>query len=55
MHGIACLLLNKGAEVDALTAKVDGKTALEEASEHGRIDIVQLLLNAGAQVVGPGS
>lgn len=57
MHGymgIAYLLLQNGAEVDAEGAEIDGRTALEGAAEHGRIDMVQLLLNHGALIHGDG-
>lgn len=46
--GIAEMLLNANADVNAAAARNDGRTALEGAAEHGRIDMVQLLLNAGA-------
>ena len=41
------MLLKAGADVNASPAVTSGRTALEEA-EHGRLDLVQLLLNAGA-------
>jgi ankyrin repeat protein len=50
--GIAIMLLNAGAEVDAQAAILHGRTALEWAAEHGRIDMVQLLLNAGVRISG---
>lgn len=46
--GIALLLLEKGADVNAPAAKFHGRTALEGAVEHGRIDMLKLLHNAGA-------
>jgi ankyrin repeat protein len=49
---IATLLIEKGANVFAPAMDDDGRTALEEAAEHGRLDIVQLLLNLGAEVAG---
>ena len=45
---VACKLLNHKAEVNAPGAKVHGRTALEGAAEHGRLDMIKLLLNAGA-------
>lgn len=53
--GILDLLLERGADIDVLPAKVEGRTALEGAAEHGRIDVLQFLLNAGAQTTGPGA
>lgn len=41
---LATFLLGHNAEVNAPPA-IDGKTALEGAAEHGRLDMVQLLLN----------
>jgi hypothetical protein len=52
--GIAKMLLDAGADVNAPAALEYGRTALEGAAEHGRIDMVQLLLNAGARLCGPG-
>jgi ankyrin repeat protein len=52
--GIACLLLEKSAEVNAPPAIKEGRTALEGAAEHGRIDMLQLLLNRGAKVKESG-
>ena len=34
--------------MNAPGAKVHGRTALEGAAEHGRLDMIKLLLNAGA-------
>ena len=45
---VACRLLNLGANVNAPGSTANGKTALEAAAEHGRLDMVQILLNAGA-------
>jgi hypothetical protein len=50
----AYLLLDRGAEVNASPAKIGGRTSFEGAAEHDRIDVLQLLLNAGAQIIGPG-
>lgn len=48
------LLIEHHADVNAPGAKVDGRTVWEAAAEHGRIDIVQLLLIAEADVHGEG-
>ena len=45
---VACKLLNHKADVNAPGAKCNGRTALEGAAEHGRLDMIKLLLNAGA-------
>ncbi len=45
---VACKLLNHKADVNAPGSKVNGKTALERAAEHGRLDMIRVLLNAGA-------
>lgn len=49
------MLLNAGAEVNAQAAVHDGRTALEGAAEHGHIDMVQLLLNAGLRLDESGN
>ena len=49
---VATLLIEKGADVNAPAVDEVGRTALEGAAEHGRLDIVQLLLNLGVEVVG---
>jgi ankyrin repeat protein len=46
---LAKLLLDKGAEVNASPSLIEGRYAIEGAAEHGRLDMVQLLLNAGAK------
>lgn len=51
---IACLLLDKGTDINAAAAKKQRRTALEGAAEHGRIDMIQLLLNAGVELKGSG-
>jgi ankyrin repeat protein len=43
------MLLDRGADVDAWPSSVKRLTAIEGAAEHGRLDMVQLLLNAGAK------
>lgn len=45
---VACKLLNHKADVNAPASKINGRTALEGAAEHGRLDMIKLLLNAGA-------
>ncbi|PMD60174.1 ankyrin [Hyaloscypha bicolor E] len=50
--GIVDLLLQNGADLDAAPARSEGRTALEGAAEHGRLDIVAILLNAGIKVHG---
>ena len=45
---IACRLLDLQAEVNAPASRFDGRMVLEGAAEHGRLDMVQVLLNAGA-------
>ena len=49
---IARLLLERGADVNAPPAKFDGRTALEGASENGRLDVTQLLLENGVRLDG---
>ena len=45
---VACKLLNHKADVNAPGSKVNGRTALEGAAEHGRLDMISVLLKAGA-------
>ncbi|KAM0803536.1 ankyrin repeat-containing domain protein [Usnea florida] len=45
---VACRLLSLGADVNAPGSTANGRTALEAAAEHGRLDMVQILFNAGA-------
>ena len=49
---VVTLLIEKGADVHAPALGEDGRTALEGAVEHGRLDVVQLLLNLGVEVAG---
>ena len=49
---IANELIQKGANVNAVPVGENGRTALEGAAEHGRLDMVQLLLNLEAEVRG---
>lgn len=46
---IARLLLKYHADDNAAAAPEKGRTAVEGAAEHGRMDMVRLLLNAGAR------
>ena len=48
------MLLDAGAHVNAQAALEYGRTALEGAAEHGRIDMVKLLLNSGVELSGSG-
>ena len=45
---VACRLLSLGADVNAPGSTADGRTALEAAAENGRLDMAQILFNAGA-------
>lgn len=45
---VACRLLSLGADVNAPGSTINGKTSLEAAAEQGRLDMVQILFNAGA-------
>ena len=45
-------LIQKGADVSAPAIDYDGRTALEGAAEHGRLDVVQLLLDLGVESAG---
>ena len=45
---VACLLLDLQANVNAPASKVNGRTALEGAAEHGQLDMLEVLLKAGA-------
>jgi ankyrin repeat protein len=49
---IANELIQRGANVNAAPLGENGRTALEGAAEHGRLDMVQLLLNLEAEVRG---
>jgi hypothetical protein len=52
--GIACTLFGSGADPNVHGATFEGRTALESAAEHGRINIVQLLLGSETLIAGPG-
>ncbi|KAK2051780.1 hypothetical protein LY76DRAFT_470800, partial [Colletotrichum caudatum] len=41
-------LLERGADVNAPPAAEEGRTAIEGAAEHGRLDMVRFLISAGA-------
>jgi ankyrin repeat protein len=43
------LLIDHGAKVNAAPAVKNGRTALDGAAEHGRLDMVHMLLQAGAE------
>lgn len=45
-------LMQRGANVNALPIGDHGRTVLEGAAEHGRLDMVQLLLNFAAETRG---
>lgn len=45
------MLLDAGADVNALESRRYGRTALEGAAENGRIDMVLWLLKAGAKTI----
>lgn len=45
---ITIALIKAGADVNARPAVVSGRAAIDGAAEHGRLDTVQLLRNAGA-------
>ena len=45
---LAELFISHGADVNAWSPSGGCRTAIEGAAEHGRLDMVQLLLNAGA-------
>jgi ankyrin repeat protein len=49
---VASELIQHGADVNAPAIREDGRTALEGAAEHGRLDMVQLLLNVEAEARG---
>lgn len=46
------LLLRAGAEINAAPSTTGGRTALEEAAKHGRLDVVSLLLKNDTDVDG---
>ena len=50
--GVVSELIQRGATVDAPPMGERGRSALEGAAEHGRLDMVQLLLNLKADVRG---
>ncbi|EFQ25837.1 ankyrin repeat protein [Colletotrichum graminicola M1.001] len=52
--GLVSKMLDLHADPNAPGADIFGRTALEGAAEHGRLDVVQLPLNSGAQTCGNG-
>lgn len=46
---VATALIQNGADVRAPAESKDERTAIEGAAEHGRLDMVQLLINMGAK------
>ncbi|EXK25060.1 hypothetical protein FOMG_18248 [Fusarium oxysporum f. sp. melonis 26406] len=46
--GIAKLLMDRGARINARGSRRWGRTALEGAAEHGRLDMLELILQSGA-------
>jgi ankyrin repeat protein len=46
--GIAATLLDNGANINTNVALIDGRTAFEGATEHGRIDMMIFLVQNGA-------
>jgi len=49
---IARLLIDRGADCDERAAEICGRTALEGAAEHGRLDMLEYLLHSGTRTVG---
>jgi ankyrin repeat protein len=49
------LLLDAGADVNALAADDSGRTALQAAAKEGDIEMVDLLHNAGTDVNAPAA
>lgn len=52
--GIVFILLENGANVNDPAAEFGGRTTLEGAAEHERIDMVQLLLNSRVSIFQEG-
>jgi ankyrin repeat protein len=50
--GIAKVLISRGADINAPAAKYCGRTALEGAAEHGRLDIALYLLEENCLIDG---
>lgn len=53
-YGIAKLLIEHGADVNAVESERAGNTAIREAVEEGSPELVKLLLSAGANPSIPG-
>lgn len=49
---VVTALIQEGADIKAPAMGRYGRTALEGAAEHGRLDTVQLLINMGAEMTG---
>ena len=52
---LASLLIERGADVNAPRAMGEGQTAVEFAAQHGRYDIVCLLLKNGLNLINDGN
>ncbi|EFQ34429.1 hypothetical protein CGRA01v4_00148 [Colletotrichum graminicola] len=52
--GLVRRLLEFQADPNAWGSWSGGRTALEGAAEHGKLDVVQLLLNSGVKTIGGG-
>ncbi|WYZ46774.1 hypothetical protein EsH8_IX_000999 [Colletotrichum jinshuiense] len=50
--GLVRRMLELGADPSVPGSELFGRTALEGAAEHGRLDVVQLLLNSGVETDG---
>lgn len=50
--GIARLLIEHGADLNALGSKRGGRTTLEGAAEYGRLDMAQMILELGFDTIG---
>ncbi|KAB2107262.1 hypothetical protein AG0111_0g4192 [Alternaria gaisen] len=52
--GIAEMLVQHGADINALCSKYEGRTAFEGAAEHGRIDMLLFLFHNGVDIISDG-
>jgi hypothetical protein len=48
---IAVLLLGRGANINAAPARIEGRMAFDGAAEHGRIDMMFLLVQHGVDLL----
>ncbi|KAH8638873.1 hypothetical protein IG631_06643 [Alternaria alternata] len=48
------MLVQHGADINALCSKYEGRTAFEGAAEHGRIDMLLFLFHNGVDIVSDG-